>query len=320
MTKETKFGYGFLLAGIGLPYLIDKLLGPLAAIIAAGACLILGVVFLVSGHVHRDRDEPSRGRTATFLTFIVAVAILGLVCCGIFIGISKLTNSADRAAERIIPAAHDASSAEKAAVRISRPQKAKSSSQFKTKNKDDEMSFSEVPPSKLGLPEEFVIQAGGSTHIFPKERLAEQLPFGILIGIRTPEEIPLKIYFDSAEKLKVDALLYDASGVIAAKMVGNEFSVVKPGWDRNFDEHALEVIDESGRAMFRIERLARNVLSIKGRFVTPNGTTWSFSDNGTSIKQAGITDVPPLPEAVFRYPGNKFLHKRLKQKATKPNG
>ncbi len=40
MSKETKFGYGFLLAGVGLPYLIEKLAGPLTALVIAVACTI----------------------------------------------------------------------------------------------------------------------------------------------------------------------------------------------------------------------------------------------------------------------------------------
>lgn len=38
VSKETKFGYGFLLAGMGLPFLIDKLLGAVPALIVAAIC------------------------------------------------------------------------------------------------------------------------------------------------------------------------------------------------------------------------------------------------------------------------------------------
>ena len=54
MSRETKFGYGFLLAGVGLPYVIDKFLGPTAAGTVLILCLIVGVALLVAGHKHKD--------------------------------------------------------------------------------------------------------------------------------------------------------------------------------------------------------------------------------------------------------------------------
>ena len=54
MSRETKFGYGFLFAGIGLPFLIEKLLGSLVALIVAAVCLVLGMALLLAGHLHRE--------------------------------------------------------------------------------------------------------------------------------------------------------------------------------------------------------------------------------------------------------------------------
>jgi len=54
MLRETKFGYGFLLVGAGLPFLIDKLFGIRWAIVISVACFIVGVVFLVEGHRHKE--------------------------------------------------------------------------------------------------------------------------------------------------------------------------------------------------------------------------------------------------------------------------
>jgi hypothetical protein len=80
VSRETKFGYGFLFASIGLPYLIDKAFGTLPAIIISAACLVLGVFFLIAGHRHRDRrDARSRGTMATIGMFALIGAVLGAI-------------------------------------------------------------------------------------------------------------------------------------------------------------------------------------------------------------------------------------------------
>src|ERR1035441_8912921 len=61
VSRETKFGYGFLFAGVALPYLIDKFFGTVPAAVFAIVCGIVAIAFLVSGHRHRDGlgGEPS---------------------------------------------------------------------------------------------------------------------------------------------------------------------------------------------------------------------------------------------------------------------
>jgi hypothetical protein len=54
MLRETKFGYGFLLVGTAMPYLIDKIFGLTAAILVSVVCLVAGGVLLWSGHKHSD--------------------------------------------------------------------------------------------------------------------------------------------------------------------------------------------------------------------------------------------------------------------------
>jgi hypothetical protein len=60
MRRETKFGYGFTLAGIGVPFLIDKLFGLSPAICVSVACVVVGGVFLVSGHRHKENPRPRK--------------------------------------------------------------------------------------------------------------------------------------------------------------------------------------------------------------------------------------------------------------------
>ncbi|MGH9743585.1 MAG: hypothetical protein ACRD51_14665 [Candidatus Acidiferrum sp.] len=79
MAKETKFGYGFLLLGAGLPYVFDKLLGPLAALIASALCIVFGCVFLLAAHFHRDKNEirPKRGLMVSIGMFTLVGAASG---------------------------------------------------------------------------------------------------------------------------------------------------------------------------------------------------------------------------------------------------
>jgi hypothetical protein len=74
MARETKFGYGYLLVGAALPYLIDKLLGPIAALIAASIVGISGLVFLLAGHLHKDGNKVKKHRG-----FMASIGIFALI-------------------------------------------------------------------------------------------------------------------------------------------------------------------------------------------------------------------------------------------------
>jgi hypothetical protein len=57
VTREAKFGYGFLLAGVGVSYLLAVKLGPLEAVVAASICAVSGAVLLIAGHRQMDADS-----------------------------------------------------------------------------------------------------------------------------------------------------------------------------------------------------------------------------------------------------------------------
>lgn len=75
LSKESKFGYGFLLAGCGLPYLVDKLLGPTWAISVAVICTVLGVGLLISAHRHK---ESAASIWRTISAGIVMIIVIGV--------------------------------------------------------------------------------------------------------------------------------------------------------------------------------------------------------------------------------------------------
>ncbi len=72
MSKETKLGYGFLLAGVGLPYLIEKLFTPKAALATAVILMIAGICLLVAGHLHERQKLASK-----IIPALIAIMVLG---------------------------------------------------------------------------------------------------------------------------------------------------------------------------------------------------------------------------------------------------
>ena len=86
MQRETKFNYGLLLAGIGLPFLMERLLGPAWGLGTAIVCCVGAGLLLLAGHSHREdgSQSPPRGRAAKGVTYglvgaLLAGGILGII-------------------------------------------------------------------------------------------------------------------------------------------------------------------------------------------------------------------------------------------------
>jgi hypothetical protein len=76
VSKETKFGYGFLLAGVGAPFLIFEILGFAAAVIAASSCTVIGIALLIAGHRHKE-ERTRRGALATIGIYTLVGLLIG---------------------------------------------------------------------------------------------------------------------------------------------------------------------------------------------------------------------------------------------------
>lgn len=73
MSRGTKLGYGFLLVGVGLPFLIDKLFGSSTAlVVVAASCVVVGICFLIAGHLS-ERTRLAR----TVILALLAVIMVG---------------------------------------------------------------------------------------------------------------------------------------------------------------------------------------------------------------------------------------------------
>jgi hypothetical protein len=87
MQRDSKLGYGFLLVGAGLPFLIDKALGLTAAIIVSVVCVVSGGSFLVAGHRHSEGETRPRRK---IWELIIIAASLGTLTVLLSIGILKV--------------------------------------------------------------------------------------------------------------------------------------------------------------------------------------------------------------------------------------
>lgn len=88
MLRETKFGYGFLLVGTGVPYLIDKMFGLFYAIFFSVACVLLGGAFLLAGHHHKEGEVRQPKKVWEIVAFGTALCSLAIL---ISIGITRAT-------------------------------------------------------------------------------------------------------------------------------------------------------------------------------------------------------------------------------------
>jgi hypothetical protein len=94
-SRETKFGYGFLLVGAALPYLIDKLFGPVYALVAAAILLLAGIGCLVAAHLDREKKGAQRryGLMETVAMFALVGASSGALIGSISGAIWKLASN-----------------------------------------------------------------------------------------------------------------------------------------------------------------------------------------------------------------------------------
>jgi hypothetical protein len=100
-------------------------------------------------------------------------------------------------------------------------------------------------------------------------------------------------------KLYVDASLYNGLGASPIEVRHNDFAVLPPNWDRNFNISAFEVVNEERFPIFQMIYEAPNRIHLNGLFFHRGGL---FFANGNEF-----TLNPKLPlelryERLFKYP------------------
>lgn len=76
MERDSKLGYGFLLLGVSVPYLIERIFGPQSALVVIVICAVFGVCFLWTGHNHRLSGQPAISLKRKIYTAVLTCAII----------------------------------------------------------------------------------------------------------------------------------------------------------------------------------------------------------------------------------------------------
>jgi gluconate kinase len=84
ISRDTIFGYGCLLVGIPSSYLSDKLFGAIPALIVSSVCLVIGLMFLFSVHIHDLETGALRRRIVSIIgAYSIIGAIIGALIGGL---------------------------------------------------------------------------------------------------------------------------------------------------------------------------------------------------------------------------------------------
>lgn len=126
--------------------------------------------------------------------------------------------------------------------------------------------------------------------------------------------IPLDIWIENNE-LKVSASIRDKSGQIIAILNENEWDLKNKDYDRNFDDKALEVINNENEVVFQI-KFNDEFVQIWGVFYNKDGTgSYIEQLNESGLVMGGLnkneTKIINVKK-IFRYPSELYFGKRIK--------
>jgi hypothetical protein len=124
--------------------------------------------------------------------------------------------------------------------------------------------------------------------------------------------IPPRLYVANGV-LYLDVVLWSGSLNEPAIIVrGNEFAVKPPGWDRNSNTNALEVVNENNEPVLQLIRLTPSNFRLNGIFPLrgggwPEGSVWLADDHRFGVR----TPEQPFPAdfkltPIFKYPSWKY--------------
>jgi hypothetical protein len=140
--------------------------------------------------------------------------------------------------------------------------------------------------------------------------MKNSVPFEHITGLRLMGVLPLSIYFDEHNALKVNSSIFNQRGTMAVVIVGNKYSVIEPGWDSNFDRNGLEIVDDDLNSIFQVDRRAEDVIRIAGVLTTSQGMTVLANDQGWTVNPGKLTESLD-PKRIFKYPRKEHQHERV---------
>lgn len=210
------------------------------------------------------------------------------------------------------------------------------------KNKDEKNSSNTgvLESKKVAEEKGLIFELANNSWIkFPSERFDLMSLSKYMVGgddkkkeeiLNILKGIELEAHLENG-KIMVNTTIRDADGTIVAEIINNNWKVnVNPiVWDRNFDDKALEVKNNSGQVVLFVE-IIKNIVRLNGVFIKPDGSVaivMPFKlpelgpDTETAVLMLGepgkakdLKDVKDLIniEPKFKYPSAAFPGQRKK--------
>src|SRR5271157_170097 len=120
--------------------------------------------------------------------------------------------------------------------------------------------------------------------------------------------VPFEMYMEG-DTVYVDVKVGDgsrSSPLVTIKR--NEFLQPPAGWDRNFDDSALEFVDQAGHPMFQLIYTGSSLVQVAGLFTSGR---FLIIANETSMAVNPHPGLYRLPAPIFRYPSHLHVGERV---------
>jgi hypothetical protein len=148
--------------------------------------------------------------------------------------------------------------------------------------------------------EEITVRIGTTSATVPISQLRTTGYAPFVLG----DLIPVKIYEDAGHTF-TDVAIYGGPGRPTLELKKNEFVDRTPsGWDRNFSDAAIEVVNEDSVPMFQLIYETPSRIRVAGILPFTKGIV-VISNDGIMINPTAA--VKPL-QPIFKYPSWQFLH------------
>jgi hypothetical protein len=139
-------------------------------------------------------------------------------------------------------------------------------------------------------PETYTIVYGGRTFPVHRSELKSGHSFGPNDSI--DGKPPFSFYLDKNGLPAIKLTVYGRGGKPYFKLEGHDFVVTPDGWDRNWNEHAIEVVNAQRIPLIRAVWKRNDLLEISGIISSPTG--------------AAIMTISEEWKPLFRYPSWKY--------------
>jgi hypothetical protein len=157
-----------------------------------------------------------------------------------------------------------------------------------------EPTFKDITP--------FTVIVGSNSAEIPKDASVKKPQHIVKIG----DTDVIDAYVEN-EKLYVNTILYGSPTLAAVEIKHNEFIVRPPQWDRNFDDTALEIVDENLLPRLQLVYKTPRTVVINGIF--------KFSGGLVLMEEDGLTYNPssfkPKFRRIFKYPSRLYQGQEL---------